>query len=68
MAMSVATSVSLAQLDRYFRAEAARPNQPELHVRPDKRAQYDRVAHVLGSAQRNGLKHIGFAGQEQYLE
>src|SRR5688500_418241 len=26
---------SLAQLEQYFRAEAAKPNQPELHVRPD---------------------------------
>jgi len=59
---------NLAQLDQYFRAEAGKPNQPELHVYPDKRAKYDHVAQVLGSAQRNGLKHIGFAGQEQFLE
>lgn len=59
---------SLAQLEQYFRAEAAKPNQPELHVYPDKRAKYDHVAQVLGSAQRNGLRRIGFAGQEQYLE
>jgi biopolymer transport protein ExbD len=59
---------SLAQLEQYFRAEAAKPNQPELHVYPDKRAKYDHVAQVLGSAQRNGLKHIGFAGQERFLE
>ncbi|WP_129777876.1 ExbD/TolR family protein [Peristeroidobacter soli] len=58
---------SLAQLEHLFRAEAAKPNQPELHVRPDKRAKYDQVAHVLGSAQRNGMKRIGFEGQEQYL-
>ena len=59
---------SLAQLEQYFRAEAAKPNQPELHVRPDKRAKYDRVAQVLGSAQRSGMQRIGFAGQEQFME
>lgn len=59
---------SLAQLEQYFRAEAAKPNQPELHVRPDKRAKYDYVAQVLGSAQRNGMQRIGFAGQEQFVE
>ncbi|WP_129645318.1 ExbD/TolR family protein [Peristeroidobacter agariperforans] len=59
---------SLAQLEQYFRAEAARPNQPELHVRPDKRAKYDYVAQVLGSAQRSGMQRIGFAGQEQFIE
>jgi biopolymer transport protein ExbD len=59
---------SVAKLEQYFRAEAGKPNQPELHVRPDKRAKYDRVAQVLGSAQRNGMKRIGFAGQEQFIE
>lgn len=59
---------SPAQLEQYFRAEAAKPNQPELHVRPDKRVKYDYVAQVIGSAQRNGMQRIGFAGQEQFLE
>ena len=59
---------SLAKLEQYFRAEAAKPNQPELHIRPDKRAKYDHVAQVLGSAQRSGMKRIGFAGQEQFIE
>jgi biopolymer transport protein ExbD len=58
---------NLAQLEQYFRAEALKPDQPELHVRPDRRAKYDNVAHVLAIAQRNGMKHIGFEGQEQYL-
>src|SRR5687767_10412133 len=57
-----------AQLEQYFRAEAAKPNQPELHVRPDKRAKYDHVAQVLGMAQRSGMQRIGFAGQEQFIE
>ncbi len=59
---------SIAQLEQLFRAEAAKPNQPELHVRPDKRAKYDHVAQVLGSAQRNGIQRIGFAGQEQFID
>lgn len=59
---------SLEQLEQYFRAEAAKPDQAELHVRPDKRAKYDDVAQVLGMAQRNGIERIGFAGQEQYIQ
>lgn len=59
---------NLAQLEQYFRAEAGKATQPELHVRPDKRAKYDHVAQVLGMAQRTGLQYIGFAGQEQYME
>ena len=63
------TTVSnLEQLEQYLRAEAAKPNQAELHVRPDKRAKYDDVAQVLGMAQRNGIQRIGFSGQEQYLD
>jgi biopolymer transport protein ExbD len=58
--------VDLDQLERYFRIEAAKKEQPELHVRPDKRSEYDRVAQVLGLAQRSGIQRIGFAEQEQY--
>jgi biopolymer transport protein ExbD len=54
-------------LDGYFRREAAIDPQPELHIRPNKRARYDVVARVLASAQRNGLRKIGFVGNEQFM-
>ena len=54
-------------LDAYFRREAANEPQPELHIRPNKRAEYDIVARVLASAQRNNLKKIGFVGNEQFM-
>jgi len=54
-------------LDAYFRREAANDPQPELHIRPNKRAEYDIVARVLASAQRNGLRKIGFVGNEQFM-
>lgn len=54
---------SREELERYFKAAAARgEEQPELHVRPDKRAEYDHVAHVLAAAQRSGLRYIGVVG------
>jgi biopolymer transport protein ExbD len=59
--------VSLDQLEVYFRGEARRNPQPELHVRPDRRAAYDTVAKVLALAQRNGMKRIGFVGNEQFM-
>jgi biopolymer transport protein ExbD len=58
----------LAQLERYFKAEAGKANQPELHVLPDRRAKYDTVARVLALAQRSGMQRIGFAGQERFQE
>ena len=60
--------VQLDQLEGYFRTEAARSPQPELHVRPDRRANYDTVAKVLALAQRNGMQRIGFVGNEQFMD
>ena len=62
------SQVQLSQLEGYFRVEAAKNPQPELHVRPDRRANYDTVAKVLALAQRNGMQRIGFVGNEQFME
>lgn len=59
---------SLETLETYFRRAAAEPQQRELHVRPDRRANYDTVAKVLAIAQRNGMMRIGFVGNEQFME
>ena len=61
------TPVTVESLDTYFRREAAFDPQPELHIRPNKRASYDVVARVLAAAQRNGLLKIGFVGNEQFM-
>lgn len=62
------SAVSLDALEGYFRVESAKEPQPELHVRPDRRADYDTVAKVLAIAQRNGMMRIGFVGNEQFLD
>ena len=59
--------VEIDALDGYFRREAANDPQPELHIRPNKRASYDVVARVLAAAQRNQLLKIGFVGNEQFM-
>jgi len=61
------TAVEIEALEGYFRREAAIDPQPELHIRPSKRAKYDVVARVLASAQRNGMRKIGFVGNEQFM-
>ena len=58
----------LAQLDRYFQETAAKPVQPEVHLRPNRLAKYDVVARTLAHAQRLGVTKIGFVGNEQYIE
>lgn len=58
----------LATLNSYFKQEAAKDPQPELHIKPNPRVKYDYVAQALASAQRNQLLRIGFVGNEQYVE
>lgn len=55
-----------AALEAKLHAAAAQANQPEIHVRPDRRAKYDAVAAALSSAQREGLQKIGIVGMEQF--
>ena len=43
-----------------LQAEAKREPQPELHLRGDKEARYERVAQALAAAQGSGLRRIGF--------
>jgi biopolymer transport protein ExbD len=61
------TPVEIDNLDGYFRREAQIDPQPELHIRPNKRVDYDVVARVLAAAQRNGMRKIGFVGNEQFM-
>jgi biopolymer transport protein ExbD len=56
-----------AALEERFALEAAKPLQPELHLRPDKKAKYEIVAGVMAAAQRLGLTKIGIVGSEQFV-
>jgi len=47
---------------------AATPDQPEVHLRPNKLAEYKYVAAVMASAQRQGVTKIGMVGNEQFLQ
>ena len=47
---------------------AAQPEQPELHLRPNKLATYKFVAEVMSSAQRLGVRKIGLVGNEQFIQ
>ncbi|MFZ1100003.1 MAG: biopolymer transporter ExbD [Steroidobacteraceae bacterium] len=56
------------QLESYFRTESAKDPQPEIHLRPDRRASYGIVAQVLAAAQRNRMKKIGFVNTAEFGE
>src|SRR5271165_2103071 len=57
-----------AALTDHLKQVAAQPNQPELHLRPNKLATYKYVAEVLASAQRLGVTKIGLVGNEQFIQ
>jgi len=43
------------------------PDQPEVHLRPNKLVTYKVVAMVMANAQRLGVTKIGLIGNEQFL-
>ena len=46
---------------------AAMPDQPEVHLRPNKLVVYKHVAMIMATAQRLGVTKIGIVGNEQFL-
>lgn len=55
-------------LEAKLQSVAAQPNQPEVHLRPNKLVEYKAVAAVMASAQRLGVTKIGMVGNEQFLK
>jgi biopolymer transport protein ExbD len=47
---------------------AAQPDQPEVHVRPNKLVEYKYVAEVLAESQRLGVSKLGMVGNEQFVK
>ncbi len=56
------------QLESRLAQAAAQPDQPEVHIRPNKLVEYKSVAAVLASAQRLGVTKLGMVGNEQYVK
>jgi biopolymer transport protein ExbD len=62
------TVPDLRTLEGYFQTESVKDPQPEIHLRPDRRAKYDVVAKVLAAAQRNHMKRIGFTNIAEFSQ
>ena len=56
-----------ASLVDHLVAAAKMPDQPEVHLRPNKLATYKYVAHVMADAQRLGINKLGLVGNEQFI-
>ena len=55
-------------LENKLAQTAAIPDQPEVHIRPNKLVEYKSVAMVLASAQRLGVAKLGMVGNEQFIK
>ncbi len=53
------------ELQTQLQAEAAKEPQPDLHIRGDKEVRYERIAQAMASAQRAGVRKIGFVTEPQ---
>jgi biopolymer transport protein ExbD len=60
--MWMGEQVSRNELNSRLRTEGQRAEQAEIHIEPNRRAQYGAIAHVMAAVQRNGLKKMGVIG------
>jgi biopolymer transport protein ExbD len=56
-----------ADLEARLYRTGLRPDQPEVHLRPNKLVSYKYVAMVMAEAQRLGVTKIGIIGNEQFM-
>jgi biopolymer transport protein ExbD len=56
-----------ADLQARLYRTAQMPDQPEVHLRPNKLVTYKYVAMVMAEAQRLGVTKIGIVGNEQFM-
>jgi len=54
------TPIAHHEMGERFAVEAQKQPQPELHIRADRLAHYEKVAQVMSSAAKAGLVRIGF--------
>ena len=60
--------VSATELEQDMVRVAQLPVQPEVHIRPNKNAQYAIFANVISNAKRKGLTKIAVVGSEQFVQ
>jgi biopolymer transport protein ExbD len=58
----------IAALDSLFAQETRKDPQPEIHLRPARRAKYDAVANVMASAQRHKMQRMGFTNVAEFAD
>lgn len=57
-----------ASLEQQLQGISQLPEQPEVHLKPQKTTAYKYVAAVMASAQRLGVNNIGIVGNERFVQ
>lgn len=57
------SDVSDAELDQRLAAAATKQPQPEIHIRGDRKVEYEHVMRVMAAVQRAGILKLGFVSQ-----
>ncbi len=57
------TTVTSDELDQRLQLEAAKQPQPEIHIRGDRKVDYEHVLKVMASVQRAGILKLGFVSE-----
>jgi biopolymer transport protein ExbD len=60
--------VDLKTIESYFRQEAQKDPQPEIHLAPERRAKYDIVQNVMAAAQRQHMVKMGFTNVSEFRD
>lgn len=57
------TDISDEELQVRLAAEASKQPQPEIHIRGDRKVEYEHVMSVMASVQRAGILKLGFVSE-----
>jgi biopolymer transport protein ExbD len=58
----------IGPLEAHFREESTKNPQAQIRLRPSATAKYDVVANVMASAQRSGMKRMGFSNIAKFAQ
>lgn len=56
-------TVSAEELDQRLSVEAGKQPQPEIHIRGDRKVDYEQVLKVMSAVQRSGILKLGFVSE-----
>jgi biopolymer transport protein ExbD len=57
------TVITAEELDQRLQLEAAKQPQPEIHIRGDRKVDYEHVLKVMAAVQRAGVLKLGFVSE-----